>query len=89
LPSPLILRSRRRGDHFAPFGMDGHSQKLSDFFVNEKVPQRARDRWPLLCAGDEIVWVPGYRFAHPYRLTDATRKIFYLSIARMPEKAPE
>ena len=89
LPDSLVLRPRRHGDHFAPLGMNGHSQKLSDFFVNEKVPQRARDRWPLLCAGDEIVWVPGYRPAHPYRLTDATRKIFYLSISRPPGKATE
>jgi len=87
LPDTLELRPRRHGDHFAPLGMNGHSQKLSDFFVNEKVPQRARDRWSLLCAGDEIIWVPGYRPAHPYRLTDATRKIFYLSISRPPEKA--
>lgn len=87
LPDTLEIRSRRNGDHFAPLGMNGHSQKLSDFFVNAKVPQRARDRWPLLCAGDEIVWVPGYRPAHSYRLTDATRKIFYLSISRPPEKS--
>ena len=89
LPDSLELRPRRPGDHFAPLGMNGHSQKLSDFFVNEKIPQRARDRWPLLCSGDEIVWVPGYRPAHPYRLTDVTRKIFYLSITRPPEKASE
>ncbi len=86
LSMPLVLRPRRQGDHFAPLGMNGHSQKLSDFFVNEKMPQRARDRWPLLCAGDEIVWVPGYRSAHSYRITDSTRKIFYLSILRPPEK---
>ena len=89
LPETLILRPRRHGDHFSPLGMNGHSQKLSDFFVNEKMPQRARDRWPLLCAGDEIIWVPGYRPAHPYRLTDTTRKIFYLSISRPPEKNSE
>ncbi|MBI5825414.1 MAG: tRNA lysidine(34) synthetase TilS [Chloroflexi bacterium] len=89
LPDSLELRPRRQGDHFAPLGMDGHSQKLSDFFVNEKVPQRARERWPLLCAGDEIIWVPGYRPAHPYRLTDATRKIIYLSTLRPPEKSTE
>ncbi len=89
LPDSLVLRPRRQGDHFSPLGMDGHSQKLSDFFVNEKVPHRARDRWPLLCAGDEIVWVPGYRPAHQYRLTGKTRKIFYLSITRPPEKISE
>ena len=90
LPKSLELRTRRQGDQFAPLGMDGHSQKLSDFFVNEKMPQRAREHWPLLCAGDEIIWVPGYRPAHPYRLTaTSTRNVVYFSVSRPPEKIAE
>lgn len=82
LPESFQLRPRCLGDHFSPLGMDGHSQKLSDFFVNEKMPHRARDRWPLLCAGDEIIWIPGYRPAHKYRLTDETRRVLYFSVVR-------
>ena len=86
IPKSLELRIRRQGDSFAPLGMDGHSQKLSDFFVNEKVPQRAREHWPLLCAGDEIIWVPGYRLAHPYRLKGSTKSAVYFSVSGPPEK---
>jgi tRNA(Ile)-lysidine synthase len=86
LSKPLGLRVRRPGDQFAPFGLDGHSQKLSDFLVNVKMPQRARENWPLLCAGDEIIWVPGYRPAHSYRLTETTKKVLYFSISRPREK---
>jgi tRNA(Ile)-lysidine synthase len=86
LPESFIVRARRSGDQFAPLGMNGHSQKLSDFFVNEKLPQRARERWPLLCAGDEVVWVPGYRPAHRCRLKDDTRAVLYFSLVRPPEK---
>ncbi|CAG0979770.1 bifunctional protein TilS/HprT [Anaerolineales bacterium] len=82
LTRPLKLRVRRPGDQFAPFGLDGHTQKLSDFFVNVKMPQRARDNWPLLCAGDEIIWVPGYRPAHEHRLTESTRSVLYFSFLR-------
>ncbi|NOH02069.1 MAG: tRNA lysidine(34) synthetase TilS [Chloroflexi bacterium] len=88
LPESLELRARRQGDSFEPLGMDGHSQKISDFFVNEKVPQRARDRWPLLCAGDEIVWIPGYRPAHRHRLKDDTRSVVYFSVIRPSDSAP-
>ncbi len=88
LPKALELRTRHSGDHFEPLGMAGHSQKLSDFLVNEKMPQRARDRWPLLCSGDTILWVPGYRPAHPFRLTGETKNVFYFSIMRPPEKIP-
>lgn len=85
----LELRTRFPGDHFSPLGMDGHSQKLSDFFVNAKMPQRARDRWPLLCAGEEIVWIPGHRPAHRHRLKDTTKNIVYFSMVRPQEKITE
>ena len=81
VPAGLELRVRHQGDHFEPLGMAGHSQKLSDFFVNEKMPQRARDHWPLLCAGDKIIWVPGYRPANSYRLTNTTKSAVYFSIS--------
>jgi tRNA(Ile)-lysidine synthase len=72
----LTLRRRRDGDRFQPLGLEQGSQKLSDFFVNEKLPARARAAWPLVTRGDEIVWVPGYRLAHPYRLrTDSARAL--------------
>ncbi|HEX8991050.1 MAG TPA: tRNA lysidine(34) synthetase TilS, partial [Anaerolineales bacterium] len=75
VPDGLELRVRRPGDRFEPLGMDGHSQKLSDFFVNVKLPARARDRWPLVCAGDKVIWVPGYRPAHRYRLRHESRDV--------------
>ncbi|MDO8754617.1 MAG: tRNA lysidine(34) synthetase TilS, partial [Anaerolineales bacterium] len=86
LPGSFELRRRRPGDCFQPLGMDGHSQKVTDFFVNEKVPQRARAGWPLLCAGQEIVWVPGYRASHSHRLTESTESVIYFSITHTPDK---
>jgi tRNA(Ile)-lysidine synthase len=75
LPGSLQLRVRRPGDMVQPLGLGGHSQKLSDFFVNEKVPARARARWPLLCAGETVVWVPGHRLAEPFKLEPKSREI--------------
>jgi len=82
LPDRIEVRSRRPGDRFEPIGMDGHSMKLSDFFINEKLPQRARDAWPLLCSGDTVIWVPGYRPAHPFRLTEKSRQVMYFTLAK-------
>ena len=78
----LELRVRHDGDRFEPLGMDGHEMKLSDFFINVKLPQRARERWPLLCMGETVVWVPGYRPAHSFRMTEATRQALYFSMTR-------
>lgn len=65
---PLIVRPPRPGDRVKPYGLEGHSQKLSDYFINHKLPRLARERYPVVCSGDEIVWVPGYQIAHGFQL---------------------
>ncbi len=82
LVGPLSVRPRRPGDRFQPLGM-GEPMKLQDFFVNAKLPRRARARWPLVCAGEQIVWAPGLRLAHPVRVTAGTRRLLKLRLFRM------
>jgi tRNA(Ile)-lysidine synthase len=50
----LIVRTRRPGDRLA-----GRSRKIQDVFVDAKVPRAARDEWPLVVSGDDVVAVPG------------------------------
>jgi len=58
---PLLLRSWGRGDRFHPFGMDG-TQKISDLFVDRKVPRGQRCRVPILTDREgAILWVAGLR----------------------------
>jgi tRNA(Ile)-lysidine synthase len=76
----LKLRPRLPGDRFQPLGMDGKSMKISDFMINEKIPKRARAGWPLVCSKDEIIWVPGYRLAHPFRVSKRSQKIVRMTL---------
>ena len=78
----LNLRARLPGDRFKPLGMRGHSTKLSDFMINVKIPRRARAGWPLVCAGDEIAWITGFRLAHPFRLTGETQRAVHLRLSK-------
>ena len=57
LPSSagLVLRTRRPGDRFAPLGMAGHTQKLSEWMINRKIPRHQRDHLPLLVLEGRIV----------------------------------
>jgi tRNA(Ile)-lysidine synthase len=80
LKVPLVVRCPRPGDRFQPLGMGGHTVKLSDFFINHKIPRRARTGWPLICSGEMIAWVPGFRPAHACRLRQETRSVLYLSL---------
>lgn len=56
----LTVRTRRKGDIFYPSGMNG-KKKLSDFFTDKKIPVSQRDQIPILCKGEDIVSVVGYR----------------------------
>jgi tRNA(Ile)-lysidine synthase len=53
-----VVRAPRPGDRIRPFGMDG-SKKLSDVFIDKKVPRRERERCVVVEAAGEILWVPG------------------------------
>jgi tRNA(Ile)-lysidine synthase len=79
---PLILRPRQRGDRFQPLGMGGNSMKLSDLMVNLKLPSRARATWPLVCAGENILWVPGFRLSHLARIKPTTLQAIHLHLSR-------
>ena len=63
---PLLVRNRRPGDRFHPVGLGGNSKKLQDLFVDAKVPRRKRDTIPLLCSGNDILWVMGMRTDHRF-----------------------
>ena len=65
----LMLRGRRAGDRFALPGLDGHTQKLSKWMIDHKVPRDLRDRVPLLIVDDQVAaiywrgWVVSVHFS--------------------------
>jgi tRNA(Ile)-lysidine synthase len=79
---PLTLRTRKSGERFQPLGMGGHSLKVSDLMVNLKLPSRARSTWPLVCSGNDILWIPGYRQSHLGRLRPGSHYIVHLVLSR-------
>jgi len=76
----LTLKCREPGDWFAPMGMDGKRIKISDLMINMKIPRRTRDRWPLVCLGENIVWVPGYRIADSVKIDKSTIVVVHLQL---------
>jgi tRNA(Ile)-lysidine synthase len=79
----IMLRGKKDGDRFQPLGMEIGSIKISDIFINEKVMQAAREKWPLVTNSDDrIIWIPGYRLANEFRVTDSTKKIIKMSVLK-------
>jgi tRNA(Ile)-lysidine synthase len=67
----LVLRNWREGDWFMPLGLHG-KKKLSDFFVDEKVPRTDKHCIPVLESDGSIVWVCGYRLDERFMVTSQT-----------------
>lgn len=57
---PLLVRNRRPGDVFRPWGLKG-SKKLKEFFIDAKIPRFQRERVPLLAQNQQILWIIGER----------------------------
>ncbi len=74
---PLRIRIWRAGDRFSPLGMNGKTQKISDFLTNQKVATGLRrDVLVLADASDEVIAVLGFRSDERHKITPVTEKIF-------------
>ena len=76
----LVLRTRQDGDRYQPLGMAGQSVKLSDLMVNTKLPRQARERYPLVCVGERIAWVPGVQPAEFVRVTEDSVQVLRIKL---------
>ncbi|MBN1371940.1 MAG: tRNA lysidine(34) synthetase TilS [Anaerolineaceae bacterium] len=78
--APLRLLPPQPADRFCPLGMQGKSQKLADFFINQGLPRRARPNWPLLLCGEVIAWIPGFRPSEHFRTHPGTTQRCYIRV---------
>jgi tRNA(Ile)-lysidine synthase len=77
---PLTVRTWQHGDYFVPLGMNTR-KKLSDFFINQKVPLHQKTQIPLLVNGNgEVIWIAGYRLSNRYKLTPQTKKVIIFEL---------
>ena len=77
----LNVRNRRDGDRFWPLGLVG-TKKLKDFFIDYKIDRDKRDEIPLICDGNEIMWVIGYRISEKYKITEETSRVLTVEYKR-------
>jgi len=74
---PLVLRSSKAGDRFRPLGLGG-GKKLKKFFIDAKIPRGQRRRIPILCSGEQIIWVVGHRLDDRVKVTANTSRLLRL-----------
>ena len=74
------IRHREPGDYIV-IDKNGKTQKLKQYFINEKIPQNIRDDIWLVADGQQIMWIVGYRQNQAYQVTDKTVRIMEISFA--------
>ncbi|WP_374950798.1 tRNA lysidine(34) synthetase TilS [Mucilaginibacter sp.] len=83
LSYPLTVRAWQQGDFFYPLGMKTR-QKLSDFFVHQKIPVNRKNDIPMLVNGNgDIVWIAGYRLNERYKVTENTKKVTIFELIKL------
>jgi tRNA(Ile)-lysidine synthase len=77
----LRVRAARRGERVQPLGMRGR-KKLSDLFIDRKVPLEDRANYPVIDHAGSIVWVPGVVRTEALRVDASTRHVVRLRAER-------
>lgn len=77
----LTVRSRQKGDRFQPLGMK-QLKKLNIFMIDARIPQAWRRNIPIICAGDNIIWVVGYRISEQFKVRPETKNVLRLLFRR-------
>lgn len=79
---PLQISCANTAERFTPIGKDEHHLKLGDLFTNNKVFTPARSGWPILRAGEQILWVTGLKRSNRALVTDQTQQVLKLEVRK-------
>lgn len=80
---PLTIRAWQEGDYFYPLGMKGR-KKLSDYFINQKLPLHQKEAVPILVNGNgDIIWVAGFRPDERYKVNNNTKKVTIFELYKL------
>ena len=79
--SELTVRRRQPGDRFQPLGMS-QPKKLNEFMIDARIPQAWRQRIPIICSPEQILWVVGSRIDERAKVTDNTKRVLCLKFER-------
>ncbi|MFH1754943.1 MAG: tRNA lysidine(34) synthetase TilS [Candidatus Latescibacterota bacterium] len=79
IPSTMTIRNPRPGERMQPFGMKG-SKKISDIWVDRKIPGRERSNLVVLCDSEGILWLVGAVTSERGRITEKTKIILKITV---------
>ena len=83
---PLIVRLRRTGDRFKPYGLDS-SKRIGKFLTSAKIDSEYRKIAFLVCDSEKILWLAPVRRSNEAAVTGQSRSIMQIKINITPFKS--
>ncbi len=81
LEPPLRIRAPLPGDRIQPFGMTG-TKKLSDIFIDKKIPASARPTSLVIADTRDILWLVGIATSEKCRVSPAAGRAVRIRVER-------
>lgn len=78
----VSIRKRQDGDYFA---IKGGEKTFSRYCIDEKIPRLKRDRIPLICQGNHILWAIGHRVSSDFLIGPDTREVLIVSVKELED----
>jgi tRNA(Ile)-lysidine synthase len=73
----LLVRSRQTADRFQPLGLR-QPKKLGEFMIDARIPRSWRQRIPIVCSPEQIIWVVGWRIDERVKVKEDTKQVLRL-----------
>lgn len=77
----FCLRGRLPGDYFV-IDKKGHTKKLKQYFIENKIPEPERTGIPLFALGNNIIWIAGRRGSSQFLLDESSRMVLVLHMIK-------
>jgi len=77
----VVVRCRQPGDRFQPLGMS-QPKLLGEFMIDARIPRAWRQRIPIVCSPQHILWVIGWRIDDRVKVTENTKQVLCLKFER-------
>jgi len=79
IKQPLIVRLRKEGDRFVPFGQK-EKKKIGKFLTAQHIPEKIRNKTLIIEDAEKIIWLCPVRTSEQTKITSKTINILQLQI---------
>jgi len=79
---PILIRTWQQGDYMYPLGMKMKKKKLSDLFINQKIPNHQKHELLVFESANKIFFIEEIRIDERFKITDKTIRFLKISVSR-------